>query len=114
MSEGTQGGGVGGHRVVREEAGDHGPKPLTLLGDAMVHAAPQLCLNFSKFHAHAVAPGLTLELEGSTSGLTTDEREPQEHERQRFSYPVLLTSDRRIATELQQSGLLLMKLKRKL
>ena len=60
---------VGWHRMVGKVAGDDLPQPFPLLGDRLMHAPPQLLLDLLELRAHAVAPGLPLELEVALTGL---------------------------------------------
>ena len=105
MSERTQGPHVGGHRVVREEAGHHRPQPASLFRDRRVHAAAQLFLDLPEFRPHAITPRLALELECPAPRRAADEREPQEGEGLRFAQTTPPASLRRKAAELQQAGL---------
>jgi hypothetical protein len=100
--------------VVGKVARDHCPQPSALFGDGVVHANAQLRLDFLERGPHAVASGFALELEGSAPRLAADVDEPQERERLRLAQPALRSSVRREAAELQQPGLVLVKLERKL
>jgi hypothetical protein len=106
--------GIRRHRVVCEEPRDHCPQPSALFGDGVVHAATQFLLDLAKLRPHAVAPALALELKGSASRPPANEREPQEAEGFWLTQPAVLSSRRRMATELQQPGLFPVKLERKL
>jgi hypothetical protein len=53
------------------------PQPVTLSWDSLVHSQPQLRFDFLKLRPHAVAPGLSLKLEGSPAGFAADEGEAQ-------------------------------------
>ncbi len=79
-----------------------------------MHAATQLHLDLPKGRPHAITPCLALKLEGPAPRLAADEREPQEGKGLWFTKSVPLTSGRRVAAELQQTGFLPMKLKREL
>jgi hypothetical protein len=75
-----------------------------------VHAVTQLLLYLSKLRSHAVAPSFALELESSAPGPTANEREPQEGKGLWLAKPLPLSPSRRLTAELQQSGLLPVKL----
>jgi hypothetical protein len=62
----------------------------------------------SQLRPHAMAPGLPLELEGTLAGFATDEGEAQEAKALRFAKTALSAPIRRIAAELDQSGLVRM------
>jgi len=96
---------IRGHRVVREEAGDHRPQPSTLFGNGVMHAAAQLLLYLPKRRPHAVSPCLAMEQERPAPGLATNEREPQEGKGLRFAKPSPLAPHRRVAAKLQQASL---------
>ena len=102
------------HGVIREEPCDHRLQPSTLFRNGVVHAVPQLHLELPKRRSHAVSSCLALELERPAPRLAADEREPQEGEGLRFAKPSPLPPHRRMAAELQQTRLLLMKLEREL
>src|SRR5450631_1287458 len=114
MSEGPERPTIRGHRVVREEAGDHRPQPSALFGNGLVHASAQLLLDLPKPRPHAVAPCLAMEQERSAPGLATNEREPQEGKGLWFAKPSTLSLYRRMAAKLQQSSLLPVKFEREL
>src|SRR5664279_1109880 len=63
---------------------------------------------------HAVAPSLPFELEGSPAGFPADEREPQELKGLRFIETLSLALGRRMATKLNQPGLVRMERQREL
>src|SRR5882672_9137037 len=54
---------VGRHRVVIEVPGDDLSQPFPLLRDRLMHAPSQLLFDFLELRPHAVATGLTLDLE---------------------------------------------------
>ena len=80
-------------------------QPVTLSWNSLVHSQPQLRLGFLELPPHTVAPGLPLKLEGSSARLTTDEGEAQEREGLRFTDTAFLAIDRRVAAELNHTGL---------
>ena len=84
---------------------NHRLQPLALFGDGVVHAFTQLDLDLLESRHHAVTPCLSLKLEGSAAGLSTDEDESQEREGFWLAQPAPLSSASRIAAELQQPGL---------
>lgn len=97
---------IGRHRVVREVARDHRSQPSPLFGDAIAASVARLRLHLPQGRTHAVASRVTPEQECSVPRAPTDERESQEVERLRFALPGSLPPLDRIATELQQPGLL--------
>jgi CheY-like chemotaxis protein len=58
----------------------------------------------SQLRPQAIAPDLSLELEGTLAGFAADEGEAQEAKALRFAKSALSAPVRRIATELDQSG----------
>jgi hypothetical protein len=91
--------------VIGEESTDNLPQPSPLFGDRLMHSPSQLLLDLSKLRAHAVPPGLPLELEMPLAGFAADEREAQEVEGLRFSKPALSARDRCETAKLDQAGL---------
>src|SRR5271166_1168235 len=79
-----------------------------------MHAPPHLLFDRSQLRPHAIAPGLPFELEDTLAGFATDEGEAQEAKALRFAKPTPSASVRRIAAELDQSGLVRMERQRKL
>src|SRR5215469_12895508 len=114
ITKGAQRRAVGRHCVVREEPSDDLLQPAPLFGDRLMHPPSQLCLKFLELGAHAVWPGLPLELEMALPGLAADEREAQKTEGFRFAEPALPTCDRGKAAKLDQAGLLRMQRQREL
>ena len=106
--------GIGRHRVVRKVACNYRTQPSPLFGDAVAASIAQLRFHLLKGRSHAVASRVAPEQEGSAPRAPTDEREPQEVERLRFALPGSLPPLDRIATELQQPGLLPMQFEREL
>src|SRR5580704_2104106 len=105
IAEGTQRRAVGRHGVIGEESTDNLPQPSPLFGDRLMHSPSQLLRDLSKLRAHAVPPGLPLELEMPLAGFAADEREAQEVEGLRFSKPALSARDRCETAKLDQAGL---------
>src|SRR6266567_1831111 len=99
---------VGRHCVIVEVAADDVPQPLSLFGNWLMHAPPHLLFDHLELRPHAVRSGLPSDLEFARSGLAADEGEAQEVEGLRFAEPAPLTAFRRIASELDQPGLLRM------
>jgi hypothetical protein len=100
--------------VVVEEITNDLPQPTPLFRDRLVPPPPQTILDLLESHPHAVASGFPRELELSLSRNATDENEPQEGEGFRFAKPASLAVARRVATELDQPGLLRMERQLKL
>src|ERR1700735_4238643 len=105
---------VGRHGMVVGEAAYDLLQPFPLFGDWPMHAPPQFLLHLQQLRRHAVAPGLPLELEVAPAVLAADEGEAQEAEALRLAQPALLAPRRRMAAELNQTGLLRMQRQRKL
>src|SRR5215471_9910776 len=114
IAEGAQRRAIGRHGVVGEEPSDDLLQPAPLFGDRLMHPPSQLFLNFLELCAHAVWPGLPLELELALPGLAADEREAKETEGLRFAEPALRACDRCKAAKLDQAGLLRMQRQREL
>jgi len=106
VAESHEGPGVRGHRVVRKEACDHLLEPSSLFGNRPVHPPPQLLLDRLELRPHAVAPGLPFDQEATRARCPADEGEAQEIEGLRFAQALPLTACRRVASELDQPGLL--------
>src|SRR5580704_3508363 len=105
---------IGRHRVIVEVAGNDLPQPPPHGGDRLMHSLAQRLLDLLQLCPPAVAPGLTLDLELALAGFTADEGEAEEVEGLRLAEPALLAIDRRKAAELDQAGLVRMKLQREL
>src|SRR5580704_13206612 len=103
---------VCGYRIIGEVACNDLPQPVSLIWDRLVHALPQLRLDFLELRPHAVAPGLPLELEGSPSRFAADEGETQESEGLRSADTAFLVVGCRMAAELNQAGLVRMERQR--
>jgi hypothetical protein len=73
-----------------------------------MHSPSQLARNLLKFRLHTVAARSPLEEELSSKRLADDERETQEIEGLRFTEPAPLAVGRRMASKLDQAGLLRM------
>src|SRR5215471_20906048 len=87
-----------------------------LVGTAwyLMHPPAQLLLDRLEFRPHAVAPGLPFDQEAAPAGCSADEGEAQEVEGFRFAEPLLPAVCRRMASELDQPGLLGVKRQREL
>src|SRR5688572_1283432 len=108
VSERCQCSAVGRHGVVVEVAGNDLPQPFPLLRDRLMHAPSQLLLDLPKLRPHAVTPGFPLDEELALTRLAADEGEAEEVEGLRFAEPALGAPARRMAAELDQSGLVRM------
>ena len=102
------------HRVVGEVTPDHTPQPSALGRYGVVHADTYLRFDLLKRCPHAVAPSFALKLEGSTPRLTADEDNAQEGKGFWLAQAKPLSPRRRKAAELQQPGLVPVKLEREL
>src|SRR5246500_4422251 len=99
---------IRGYRIIGEVACNDLPQPVSLIWDSLVHSLPQLRLDFLELRPHAVAPGLPLKLEGTPSRFAADEGEAQESEGLRSTDASFLAVGCRMATELNQPGLVRM------
>jgi hypothetical protein len=99
---------VGRHGVVSEVSGDHLLEPFSLLGNRLVHALSQFLFDRLELCPHAVAPGLPFDQEATPAGFAADEGEAQEVEGLRLCEPAAFAAVRRVASELDQPGLLRM------
>src|SRR4051812_49915501 len=68
-------------------AGDDLPQPLPLPGNGLVHPPSQLLLDHPELRLHAVAAGLPIDLEVTSTRLATDEGKAQEREGLRLAKP---------------------------
>jgi hypothetical protein len=80
----------------------------------MVHLASQLRLDVLELGSHAVAPGLPLKLEAPLAGSTADVDKAQEHKGLRLAKAARSAIGRRMASELNQAGLVRMERQREL
>src|SRR5271169_1461792 len=112
--EGAQCREVGRHGVIREEAPHHLRQPASLFGNRLMHPPSQFLLDLRELCPHAITPGFPFEEEFAPSGLTADVDEPQELEGLRFSKPTPGASVRRMATKLDQAGLIRIERQREL
>jgi hypothetical protein len=71
-----------------------------------MHPPSQPLLDLAELCPHAITPGSPFEEELAPTRLTADVDEPQELEGLRFSKPAPSASVRRMATKLDQAGLL--------
>src|SRR5258708_882088 len=106
MSEHVKCATVGRHRVIVEVAADHPAQPFPLRGDRPMHEPPQCLLDLLQLCPHAVRPGLPSDLEFARAGLAAYEGEAQEVEGSRPAEPAQLAALCRVASELDQPGLL--------
>ena len=103
--EDREGATIGRHRMVVEVAADDRSQPLSLKGDCLMSSPSQLLLDFLEFRPHAVASGLPVKQEAALERLAADEGESQEVEGFRLTEPAPFASDRRMAAEPNQAGL---------
>ena len=99
---------VGRHGVIVEVALDDLSQPFPLDRDRLVPALPQLLLDGLQLRPHAVAPGFPFEEELAPTRLATDKSEAQEVEGLRLAESAPLAVRRRMAAELDQTGLVRM------
>src|SRR6478736_7006921 len=112
--EGAQCREVGRHGVIREEAPHHLRQPSSLFGNGLMHPPSQFLLDLRELCPHAITPGSPFKEEFAPSGLTADVGEPQELEGLRLSEPAPGASVYRMATKLDQAGLLRIERQREL
>jgi hypothetical protein len=105
---------VGRHGVIREESRDDLHQPFPCIGDWPVHALPQLLLDGLKSCTHAVPSRFPLDEESASPRFSADEHETQELEGFRFAKATPLAVLRRVAAELDKTGLVRMKRQREL
>jgi len=113
-SEHHEGQNICWHRVIGKEASDHLLQPLALLGYGVVSSPAQFLPDLFELCSHTVTPGLPFKLEDSPARFAADERKAQKGEGLRLAEATLLAVVHRIATELNQAGLLRVKRQRKL
>src|ERR1700733_8260261 len=104
--EDREGATIGRHRMVVKVAADDRSQPFPLEGDCLMSSLSQFLLDFLVFRPHAVASGLPVKQEVALERLAADEGEPQEVEGFRLAEPTPFASDRRMAAELDQAGVL--------
>src|SRR6478735_4056277 len=102
------------HCMVGKEARDDLLEPLPLFGDRPVHTPSQFPFDLLEFRCHAIAPGLPMDQERSSTCRAADQSKAQEVEGLRFAKPALLSLGRRMATKLNQSGFVRMQRQREL
>ena len=112
--EGAQCREVGRHGVIREEASHDLRQPSSLLWNGLMHSPSQLLLDLRELRPHAITPGSPFEEELAPSRSTANVDEPQELEGLRFSEPAPSAFVRRMATKLDQAGLLRIERQREL
>src|SRR3954454_14024261 len=101
-------------------AGDDLPQPLPLPGNGLVHPPSQLLLDHPelRLHAvvrlHAVAAGLPIDLEVTSTRLATNEGKAQEREGLRLAKPAPRSVRLCPAAELNQAGLVRVQRQREL
>ncbi len=100
--------------MVVEEPADHLHQPPSLFGDGLVHPPSQFLLHFLEFCPHAIASALPFDQELAGARLAADEGEAQEVEGLRLAEPALRAFGRRMAAELDQTGLVRMQRQREL
>src|SRR5215469_15414705 len=100
--------------MVIEKAGDNLSQPEPLFGNRLVHPPTQLLFDFLQLGPHAVTARVPLKLKLAAPRDAADEGKPEESEGLRFAKPASLAVARRIAPELNQTGLLRMKRQREL
>ena len=106
VTEGAECREIGRHGMIDKVAPNDLRQPEALIGDRLVHPPSQLLLDLREFCPHSVTPGLPLKQELTLARASADENEPEEFEGFRFSEPALRSSDRRLAAELEQAGLI--------
>src|SRR6266568_9084325 len=97
---------VGRHGMIVEVALDDLSQPFPLDRDRLVPTPPQFLFDHLHLRPHAIGPGLPFDLELAPARLAADEDEAQEAEGLRLTEPAPLAVFRRMASELDQSGLL--------
>src|ERR1700689_1706391 len=98
--EDREGATIGRYRMVIKVAADDRSQPFPLEGDCLMSSLSQFLLDFLECRPHAVASGLPVEQEVALERLAADEGE-----RFRLAEPAPFASDRRVAAELDQAGL---------
>ena len=96
---------IGRYRMVVKVAADDRSQPFPLEGDCLMSPLSQFLPNFLEFCPHAVASGLPVEQKVALERLAADEGEPQKIEGFRLAEPAPFASDRCMAAELDQAGL---------
>src|SRR5271157_1623634 len=105
---------VCGHSMVGEEASDNLRQPVSLFRDRQVHPPPQLLLDFLELGPHTVPPGFPLEQKIAPAAAAADKGKTKKIEGLRLAEPAPLAPDRCVAAELDQAGLVRMKLQSEL
>ena len=105
VAEGGERAAVGRHGVIVEPSLHDRSQPLALHRDRLMHAPPQLLLDFHELAPYAVAPAGPVDQELAGARLAANEGEAQEVEGFRFAETPLLSLGRREAAKLQQPGL---------
>src|SRR5277367_2272999 len=105
MAERREGTRVGGHGVVGKEAPHHRPQLLSLPGDILVPAPPEVFRNFQQLRHLTVPSRMTGQQEATPPRSRADVREPQEVEGPWLTLPARRSRGRGPSTELDQTGL---------
>src|SRR5689334_908918 len=105
---------VGRDGEVRIEPAYHLSQPLALFRNALVPAPPEFLLDFLELGLRPLAPGLAPQLEAAAPGAPADVGEAQEVEGFRFARAALGPVGGSPPSELDQPGLVSVKLQRKL
>src|ERR671928_1444749 len=96
------------HRMVSEIADNHLLQPPPLRGDGLMQAPTQRLLHGLELRPHALTTALPLKLEAAAAGSAADEGEAQEAEGLRLAKAPPRPVRRRVAAELDQTGLVRM------
>ena len=99
---------IGRDGVIPEVSADDLFEPFPLLADRLVHPLTQFLLDLLELCQHAVSPGLPMNQEPAPTGFSADEGKAQEVEGFRFPEAALPAVCCRVASELDQPGLLRM------
>jgi len=109
-----QGMAVGRDGVIPEVSADDLFEPSPLLADRLVHLLTQFLLDLLELCPHAVAPSLPVNQEASTASFAANKGKAQEIEGLRLPEPAPLAVCCRMASELDQPGLLRVERQREL
>src|SRR6266704_7015552 len=105
---------VGRYGMIREESGDDLRQPFPCSGDWLVHSLSQFLLDGLESCPHAVPSRFPLDEETASPRFSADEHETQELEGFRLAKVAPLAVLRRMAAELDETGLVRMKRQREL
>ena len=106
--------GIAGNRMIVEPSADHGTKPSAYVDYLVMHACPELLFDLLQRDTHPFGNRCSLNREPTFPGLSAAVRKAQEVERLRLAQSLALTTCRREAAELDEPGLLRVKLKTEL